>query len=112
MLKKKKPTFIKIIAILGAIMTLSNFTRIEKGFEKGDNIGNVISLIIISIQLIAYLKIISFKRWAILLLFPIGFFILLLNIFSSTSDVKSYFQPLTSMIFWGIIYIKNKDHFE
>lgn len=111
MLKKKKPTFIKVFAILGAIMTLSNFTRIERGFTQGDLTGNVISLMIISLQLIAYLKIISFKRWAILLLFPIGISILLLNIYSNTSNVQSYFQPITSMLFWWIIYIKNKDHF-
>jgi hypothetical protein len=111
MIKKKKPTYVKVIAIIGTIIAFSNIGRVME-IQDVDLLGKTIPLVVSILQVIAFINIVSFSKWAINLLFATQISILILNIFNPNSVPQSYFQPIVSTIFWIIIYNKNKVYFK
>lgn len=110
MLKQKKPTYVKVIAIIGTIIAFANIGRVME-IENVDLIGKTIPMVVSIFQVIAFINIVSFSKWAINLLFATQISILILNLINPNSIPQSYIQPVVSTIFWIIIYNKNKEYF-
>ncbi len=111
MIKKKKPTYVKVIAIIATIISFSNLGRLSNNWNSSINY-NLISLIISVLFIIAYINIASFSKWAIKLLFALLFTALIFYAFNKENLEQSIYIPIFGLIFWAIIYYKNKEHFK
>lgn len=111
MLKQKKPTYVKVIAIIATIFSFSNLGSLNNNWNSSVN-NNLISIVISVLFIIAYINIASFSKWAIKLLFTLLFTVLSFYLFNKDSILQSIYIPICSLIFWGVIYFKNKEHFQ